>query len=61
LLLLRAVVEPGIVEFMVKRFVTSLFVLLVIKCDNINDGLGIFLLFLLGDAVGFERSLPLFW
>ena len=61
MLLLRAVIESGIVEFMIKRFVTSLFVLLVIKCDDINDGLRIFLLFLLSDAVGFERPLPLFW
>ena len=51
--MLRAVIKPGIVEFMIKRFITSLFVLLIIERDNINDGLRVFLLFLLSDAVGF--------
>ena len=53
MLLLGAVIEPGIVKFMIKRFVASLLVLLIVKCDNINDGLRVFLLFLLSDAVGF--------
>ena len=51
--MLRAVIKPGIVELMIKRFITSLFVLLIIERDNINDGLRVFLLFLLSDAVGF--------
>lgn len=60
MLLLRAVVEPGVVKLMIKRFVASLFILLIVKCDNINNSLRIFLLFLLSDAVGFQRSLPFF-
>ena len=58
MLLLCAVVEPGIVEFMIERLVAALFVLLVVECDHVNDGLRVFLLLLLCDAVGFERLLP---
>lgn len=54
-----AVVGVCIVEFVVRPVIAVLLVVLIVKGHNINDGLRIFALFLLTDAISLQRDLPL--
>lgn len=59
LLLLRTVIEPGVVELVIQRLITALLILFVVECDHVNDSLWVFLLLLLGNTICLERFLPL--
>ena len=56
--LLRTVVCSRVVEFVIGPVITAVVVVLVEECDNIDNGLRVLLLLLLGDSIGLQRFLP---
>lgn len=47
-----------VVELVVRPVVAAIVIVLIEKCDHINDSLRVLLLFLFGDAVRLKRALP---
>ena len=56
---LRAVCGMCIVEFVVRPVIAALVVVLIVESDDVDDGLRMLLLLLLGDAIGLQGLLPL--
>lgn len=52
LLALRALARVYVIELVVCPVIAALFVVLVVERDDVDDGLWMFLLLLLGDSVG---------
>ena len=51
----------GIVELVVGVVIAVLLIVFVVESHHINDRLRVFLLLLLGDAIGLQCPLPLLW
>ena len=46
------------IELVISPVITAIVVVLIEECDNIDNGLWVLLLFLLGNAIGLQSPLP---